>query len=251
MPSRKLTGHCTRCGSKNHLRAAFCNQCGAKLNSGSVSDTPQKLYADVAHPINSECREMIQNAVVAEFQAELQRAAQPDYRSRYDDEFDAGDYDEADYSDAGAISTAPDSTVPALDSRVPTTDDAAPAAMRPAEATETPATESSSDAVNDAFGAGLFEDVRPNADPTLISSNVQSEHDEAVVVRSEDGVRNSLPRPHFHDRPGPASRSLVHGNPPSQEGHVSTESERFNQTADDQGKSAEDDLSFGAGIFDD
>ena len=27
MPSRKLTAHCTHCGSKNHLRAAYCNQC--------------------------------------------------------------------------------------------------------------------------------------------------------------------------------------------------------------------------------
>ena len=30
MPSRKLTAHCPHCGSKNHLRAAFCNQCGAR-----------------------------------------------------------------------------------------------------------------------------------------------------------------------------------------------------------------------------
>ena len=32
MPSRKLTSHCLQCGSKNHLRANFCNECGAKLN---------------------------------------------------------------------------------------------------------------------------------------------------------------------------------------------------------------------------
>ena len=90
MPSRKLAGHCQRCGYKNHLRAAFCNHCGTKQTGGNEStmDSPQKLYADVAHPINSECREMIQNAVLDEFSAELQRAAQPGYRSRYDDEFD-------------------------------------------------------------------------------------------------------------------------------------------------------------------
>lgn len=90
MPSRKLAGHCQRCGYKNHLRAAYCNHCGAKqsLAGDAAVDSPQKLYADVAHPINSECREMIQNAVLAEFEAELQRAAQPGYRSRYDDEFD-------------------------------------------------------------------------------------------------------------------------------------------------------------------
>jgi len=89
MPSRKLSGHCSRCGYKNHLRAAYCNQCGIKLRVAFAGDTPQKLYADVAHPINSECREMISNAVLAEFDAELKRAAEPDYRSRYDDEFDA------------------------------------------------------------------------------------------------------------------------------------------------------------------
>ena len=31
MPSRKLTSHCPYCGCKNHLRAAFCNQCGKRL----------------------------------------------------------------------------------------------------------------------------------------------------------------------------------------------------------------------------
>lgn len=90
MPSRKLATHCHRCGYKNHLRANYCNQCGAKLSADAVApfDSPQKLYADVAHPINSECREMIQQAVITEFEAELARSDQPGYRSRYDDEFD-------------------------------------------------------------------------------------------------------------------------------------------------------------------
>lgn len=90
MPSRKLTSHCYRCGYKNHLRAAYCNQCGSKFRrdqSGDL-DSPQKLYADVAHPINSECREMIQGAVIEELHAELSRAGQPGYRSRYDDDFE-------------------------------------------------------------------------------------------------------------------------------------------------------------------
>lgn len=88
MPSRKLSGHCQRCRHKNHLRSHYCNHCGAKLQQqDSGSDSPQKLYADVAHPINSECREHIQNAVLTEFKTELARYQQPDYRSRYDDEF--------------------------------------------------------------------------------------------------------------------------------------------------------------------
>ena len=31
MPSRKLTSHCHQCGTKNHLKAQYCNQCGARL----------------------------------------------------------------------------------------------------------------------------------------------------------------------------------------------------------------------------
>ena len=64
MPSRKLTSHCPQCGSKNHLRAAYCNQCGLRLKDDrEIKDTEgrAKLYADIAHPINSPCREMIQD----------------------------------------------------------------------------------------------------------------------------------------------------------------------------------------------
>ena len=49
-----------------------------------------KLYADIAHPINSGCREMIQNRVIEEFHLEQDRAKQPGYVSRYDD-FDIDD----------------------------------------------------------------------------------------------------------------------------------------------------------------
>ncbi|MEM7453694.1 MAG: septation protein SpoVG family protein, partial [Planctomycetota bacterium] len=37
MPSRKLTSHCKSCRTKNHLRARFCNNCGARLKSGDLS----------------------------------------------------------------------------------------------------------------------------------------------------------------------------------------------------------------------
>jgi stage V sporulation protein G len=95
MPSRKLTGHCHRCNHKNHLRATYCNHCGVKLQGDGEAtyDSPQKLYADVAHPINSDCREQIQNAVIQEFEAELNRCKQPGYRSRYDDDFGYEDVD--------------------------------------------------------------------------------------------------------------------------------------------------------------
>lgn len=100
MPSRKLTAHCGKCGMKNHLRAHFCNQCGARLNESRVikdADGRTKLYADIAHPINSSCREMIQDRVVEEYHQELELAKSPDYVSRYD-EYDAGDYTDSDDS---------------------------------------------------------------------------------------------------------------------------------------------------------
>ncbi len=93
MPSRKLTSHCPQCGSKNHLRAAHCNQCGLRLKDDrAIKDAEgrAKLYADIAHPINTECREMIQTRVIEEFRLEKDRAKQPGYVSRYDD-FDVDD----------------------------------------------------------------------------------------------------------------------------------------------------------------
>ncbi|MFV1965034.1 MAG: septation protein SpoVG family protein [Pirellulaceae bacterium] len=90
MPSRKLTSHCPRCGCKNHLRATYCNQCGAKLNSDRAvrdQDGRAKLYADIAHPINSACREMIQQRVIAEYEEEIELAKQPGYVSRYEEEY--------------------------------------------------------------------------------------------------------------------------------------------------------------------
>lgn len=94
MPSRKLTSHCGRCGMKNHLRANHCNQCGARLPENRLikdADGRAKLYADIAHPINSSCREMIQEHVVNAYYNELELAKDPNYVSRYDD-FDGGDY---------------------------------------------------------------------------------------------------------------------------------------------------------------
>jgi stage V sporulation protein G len=95
MPSRKLTSHCPQCGCKNHLRSAYCNQCGARLKDDRTTRDQEgrtKLYADIAHPINSECREKIQNRVIAEFRSELENSKEPGYMSRYDDDYelDAG-----------------------------------------------------------------------------------------------------------------------------------------------------------------
>lgn len=91
MPSRKLTHRCGRCGNKNHIRSNYCNNCGSKLRaprSTGDDDGPNKLYADVAHPINQTCRDEIQQHVVGEYRLELERAQMPGYASRYDDPYE-------------------------------------------------------------------------------------------------------------------------------------------------------------------
>jgi stage V sporulation protein G len=88
MPSRKLTAHCPLCGCKNHLRAAHCNQCGGRLKepvSSKDDDGRAKLYADIAHPINSACREMIQQRVIQAFEEEKARSKLPGYTPSYQD----------------------------------------------------------------------------------------------------------------------------------------------------------------------
>ena len=93
MPSRKLTSNCGKCRTKNHLRANYCNQCGQKLRQSRPqqgADGRAKLYADIAHPINAKCREMIQNRVIEELKKEQQLASEPGYRSRYDESYDSG-----------------------------------------------------------------------------------------------------------------------------------------------------------------
>ena len=88
MPSRKLTDRCPRCHSKNHLRSNYCNQCGAKLDEERALRDPEgraRLYADIAHPINCECRELIQRCVIHAFDEELVRSQQPGYVCTYED----------------------------------------------------------------------------------------------------------------------------------------------------------------------
>jgi len=96
MPSRKLMDRCRQCGAKNCLRAVHCSQCGAKLpdaRAAKDTDGRAKLYADIAHPINSECREMIQDSVLTAYEQELVLASQPGYVCRYD-EFGEGEFDD-------------------------------------------------------------------------------------------------------------------------------------------------------------
>lgn len=132
MPSRKLTAHCPQCKYKNHLRAAYCNQCGTRLKDDQAvkdQDGRAKLYADIAHPINSDCREMIQERVIVEFQSELSQANEPEYQSRYDEDYDVSVQRTVDSEHSGP---------PAPHTKKPET--------QPQEAHDE----------NDSFGAGVF-----------------------------------------------------------------------------------------------
>jgi stage V sporulation protein G len=76
MPSRKLTDHCPKCSSRNHLRSRFCNNCGAKLNENRGARRTGKggqLHTEIAHPINSACRERLHNSVIAAYERERDR----------------------------------------------------------------------------------------------------------------------------------------------------------------------------------
>ena len=102
MPSRKLTDRCHSCGSKNHLRSRFCGSCGGRLDENRAVrdiDGRAKLHADVAHPINSSCRETIQSAVIKAYHDERERAKLPGYVCTYDD-YDS-EFDQCDFADHG------------------------------------------------------------------------------------------------------------------------------------------------------
>ena len=82
MPSRKVTDHCGRCSTKNHLKAKFCNGCGLKLDPNRLKRLKRgaiRLHTDIAHPINSACRERIQSQIIETFLEELERSRDPDY----------------------------------------------------------------------------------------------------------------------------------------------------------------------------
>lgn len=158
MPSRKLTAHCPGCGCKNHLRAAHCNQCGTRLPDNQAvkdSDGRAKLYADIAHPINSSCREKIQMHVIDAYQEELRLSAEPNYRSRYDDMFDAGEEgsnDDYDNEEAPARS--------AVEGARTHIEEAEPTPRGPhtgAAKTSGPTTPSQQKKNRQGFGEGVFE----------------------------------------------------------------------------------------------
>ena len=149
MPSRKLTDHCAKCGYKNHLRARYCNHCGARLgdNRWPQRGGATQLHAEIAHPINRECREHLHKRVIEAYEAARQEQGRSTRGA----------------ADAAAVepaSTAKDAPIPDEQPR----DDLA----KTEEAVEQPGVETPADSSNDShvspaaepeqeggFGAGL------------------------------------------------------------------------------------------------
>jgi len=85
MPSRRVTDHCPQCGTTNHLRARYCNQCGTSLlghRAAANGGEKPRLHTDIAHPINAACRQRIQASLVEAFRKELVLSTQPGYAPR-------------------------------------------------------------------------------------------------------------------------------------------------------------------------
>ena len=151
MPSRKLNDRCSRCGNKNELRANYCNNCGVKLDQERAMRDQAgraKLYADIAHPINTECREMIQARVLDAFESEIVRAGEPGYVCTYDD------YGESEFAmpaqdTCSVLVPSPPEPASSIDHRL---DGAEVKPTRPhaSESTREPV-----HAEDDAFGAGI------------------------------------------------------------------------------------------------
>ncbi len=156
MPSRKLTGHCPHCGAKNHLRAFYCNQCGKRLDENrTVRDVEGrvKLYADIAHPINSECREVIQERVIAEYEEEVRQSQQPGYTSRYDDSYGEDDEDVFDrFEEPVSRRSAPGTGV---SRHIQPAESTPPPPHSTARPSASPSAGRSDD--RDSFGAGIFD----------------------------------------------------------------------------------------------
>ena len=83
MPSRKISERCPHCGSKNHLRAKFCNDCGGRLCAGAAGlpeGVRPKLHADIAHPINASARESMQRKIIEAYTEEIEKSKAPGYK---------------------------------------------------------------------------------------------------------------------------------------------------------------------------
>ena len=95
MPSRKLTDRCHNCGTKNHLRSRFCNQCGCRLDEnralrdadGAPSCTPTLLIRSIRCAVRRSRPRFWHRMPRSSSDSKM-----PGYVSRYD-EYEVDDFD--------------------------------------------------------------------------------------------------------------------------------------------------------------
>ncbi len=75
MPSRKLSEKCGSCSRKNPMGSSYCSSCGARLPDSQRGAGQASLYSDIAHPINAECRRMMQDRIVSAYREAIEVSA--------------------------------------------------------------------------------------------------------------------------------------------------------------------------------
>lgn len=91
MPSRKLHSRCDACACKNPLRSRYCNDCGRRLEERRGERDGRgkaRLYADIAHPIHQDGRDLVQRLVVEAYFRELERSREAGYVAHTFDDLD-------------------------------------------------------------------------------------------------------------------------------------------------------------------
>lgn len=78
MPARKLKQFCPRCGKKVDIGSRYCNWCGVQLPPPPKDLTREKqgTHQDLAHPINQEFRDYLQNKVLEAYYREKEKEEQ-------------------------------------------------------------------------------------------------------------------------------------------------------------------------------
>jgi len=73
MPSRRMHITCTECGYKNRFKSRFCNQCGKNIEhiSNQVAINRKEEYRDIAHPINTEMRNYMQETIIRAYEEHM------------------------------------------------------------------------------------------------------------------------------------------------------------------------------------
>ncbi len=74
MPSRRVTDRCYRCNKPNAVMSRFCNWCGAEQGDRRPprdENGYNKSHFDICHPITRDCRDIIAEAVLGEYDRQI------------------------------------------------------------------------------------------------------------------------------------------------------------------------------------